>query len=166
MPAQVTLPPAIAPFAHCFPTAGYALDLASGRGLTSIWLARRGMTVTGVDVSPVAINDARALAQQCGVADRCHFDVFDLDDGLPPGPVANVIVCQLFRDSRLDQAVMARLAPGGLLAISALSEVGAAPGRFRAPAGELTRAFGPLDVIAAEEAHGVAWLLGTSPRLT
>ena len=42
------------------------------------------------------------------------------------------ILCHKFRDRRLDQAIIERLAPGGLLAIAVLSEVGAAPGPFRA----------------------------------
>jgi hypothetical protein len=116
------------------------------------------MTVTGVDVSPVAVEQARALAAAHGVP--CHFDVVDLDGGLPPGPPVNVVVCQRFRDARLDAAIVERLIPGGLLAISALSEVGAGPGRFRIPAGELLRAFPHLTVEAAGEADGMAWLLG------
>ncbi|SRX95273.1 putative methyltransferase [Ilumatobacter coccineus YM16-304] [Mycobacterium shimoidei] len=143
-----------------FPTTGQALDLACGQGLTAVWLARRGMAVWGLDVSAVAIDQARDLARACGVDDRCRFEVVDLDHGLPPGPAVQVIVCNRFRDRRLDAAIIRRLAPGGLLAITALSEVGAAaPGPFRAAAGELTAAFGQLDVITAGEGGGAAWLL-------
>jgi 2-polyprenyl-3-methyl-5-hydroxy-6-metoxy-1,4-benzoquinol methylase len=146
-------------YAEAFPTRGRALDLACGQGLGSIWLARRGMDVTGVDISPVAIKQAHDLARQCGVADRCHFDVVDLDDGLPAGPPADVILCHKFRDRRLDRAVIDRLAPGGLLAIAVLSELGAAPGPFRAVAGELSRAFAGLNPVASGEGEGQAWLL-------
>ncbi|BBY30246.1 class I SAM-dependent methyltransferase [Mycolicibacterium sediminis] len=142
-----------------FPSAGYALELACGSGSVAVWLARRGSHVTAVDVSPVAIAAAVRLAEAAGVADRCRFSVVDLDDGLPEGPPVNVLVCQRFRDGRLDRDVLARIAPGGVLAVTALSEVGAEPGRFRAAAGELTRAFGSLDVITAGEADGLAWLL-------
>ena len=55
--------------------------------------------------------------------------------------------------------IIERLAPGGLLAISALSEVGASPGPFRVTAGELGRAFAALERIAAGEGDSVAWLL-------
>lgn len=147
-----------APYRDLFPTTGVALDIACGRGAATVWLALRGMTVTGVDVSPVAVEQARALAAAHGV--HCRFDVVDLDGGLPPGPPLNVVVCQRFRDARLDAAIVERLAPGGLLAISALSEVGAGPGRFRVPAGELARAFPSLRVEADGEADGLAWLLG------
>lgn len=147
------------PFEDVFPTTGQALDVACGRGQAAVWLARRGLDVTGLDVSSVAIERAGDLARAHGVAGHCRFEVVDLDAGLPPGPPVNVVVCQRFRDGRLDHAVIDRLAPGGLLAISALSEVDAAPGPFRVVAGELGRAFGALDVIAHAEAHGEAWLL-------
>ncbi|MCG5433292.1 class I SAM-dependent methyltransferase [Mycobacterium sp. MYCO198283] len=155
----VALPPEFRPFAAQFPVAGVALDLACGDGLAAVWLARRGLTVLGVDVSPVAIARAAALAQRCGVAQRCRFAAADLDDGLPAGPAADVIVCHRFRDRRLDAAIVGRLASGGLLAVSACSEVGAAPGPFRARPGELRRAFASLRVLAGGEADGAAWLL-------
>ncbi len=93
------------------------------------------------------------------MADRCRFVVADLDEGLPAGPRANVICCLAFRDERLDAAITARLAPGGLLAATALSEVGGRRGRFRTAAGELDRAFGHLHVLASGESDGRAWLL-------
>ena len=152
-------PGAFAAYAERFPTAGRALDLACGPGPGTVWLARRGLNVWGLDVSPVAIAQARDLAERSGVADRCQFDVVDLDEGLPDGPPVDVILCHKFRDRRLDQAIIERLAPGGLLAIAVLSEVGAAPGPFRAAAGELPAAFAVLNSVAAGEGGGHAWLL-------
>ena len=142
-----------------FPTTGRALDVACGRGFAAVWLAQRGLEVVGLDVSAVAIGQARELARHSGVDDHCRFDVVDLDDGLPDGPAVDVILCHRFRDPRLDQAFIERLAPGGLLATAALSEVGAEPGPFRAAPGELAVAFAELDVIAAGEGQGQAWLL-------
>jgi len=40
-----------------------------------------------------------------------------------------------------------------------LSQVGAAPGPFRAVAGELSAAFPDLDPLASGEGQGCAWLL-------
>ena len=156
---EPSLPGVFLPFADGFPTGGRGLDLACGRGEAAVWLARRGVAVRGFDVSAVAIAQARALAQRCGVTDRCRFDVVDLDDGLPPGPPVDVVICNRFRDPRLDHAIVERLAVGGLLAVSALSEVGASPGPFRVAAGELRTAFSKLVVIAGDEADGQAWLL-------
>jgi 2-polyprenyl-3-methyl-5-hydroxy-6-metoxy-1,4-benzoquinol methylase len=148
-----------AAFEDRFPTTGHALDLACGQGAVSVWLAHRGLDVRGVDVSTTAVEQARDLARRFGVEGRCRFDVVDLDAGLPDGPPVDVLVCHKFRDPRLDWAILDRLAPGGLLAVSALSEVGASPGRFRAAPGELTAAFAGLQVIAAGEGDGEAWLL-------
>ncbi|ORV87532.1 SAM-dependent methyltransferase [Mycobacterium interjectum] len=157
-------PDLLARHASEFPAAGRALDLACGQGAGAVWLARRGLDVRGFDVSPVAIDQAREVARLAGVAERCHFEVFDLDDGLPPGPPVDVILCHKFRDRRLDGAIIDRLAPSGLLVIAALSEVGATPGPFRAAPGELPAAFAPLEPIAAGEGDGHAWLLARRAR--
>lgn len=163
-PVEPGLPGAFAGHEAVFPVSGTALDLACGRGLGSLWLARRGLDVWGVDVSAVAIGQAAALTARHGMTDRCRFEVVDLDHGLPPGPPVDVILCHRFRDRRLDSAIVERLAAGGLLAMCALSEVGAAPGRFRAAPGELLAAFAALEVVASGEADGEAWLLARRSR--
>ena len=152
-------PPLIAPYEHLLPTTGHALELACGRGLGAVWLARRGLDVWGLDVSTVAIDLARDLARRNGVGERCTFDVVDLDRGLPEGPPVDLVLCHRFRDPRLDRAIIQRLAPGGVLAMTALSEVDTGPGRFRVAPGELPAAFTDLDVIVAGERQGEAWLL-------
>lgn len=124
-----------------------------------MWLANHGLDVWGVDVSEVGIAQARDLARHQGFDQHCRFDVVDLDGGLPAGPQVDMLLCNKFRDRRLDRALIARLAPGGLLAICTLSEVGAEPGPFRAARGELLSAFGELDIVAADEADGHAWLV-------
>ena len=146
-----------------FPTTGHALELACGRGGGAVWLARRGLQVWGVDISAVAIDQARAGAALWEVGDRCRFDVVDLDRGLPPGPRVDVVSCHRFWAPGLHDAVIDRLASGGVLAISVLSEVDAAPGRYRAPPGELAAAFGGLEQVCAGEGHGIAWLLARKP---
>lgn len=160
-PADAAIaPPVFASFEALFPTRGRALELACGRGRGAIWLASRGMQVHGVDVSSVAIDLARQLALRSGYADRCSFDVVDLDGGLPECAPVDLLLCHLFRDPRLDRAIIERVAPGGLLAVAVLSEVGAAAGRFRAAPGELRAAFGELERLVEGEGEGRAWLLG------
>ncbi|MEI7714806.1 MAG: class I SAM-dependent methyltransferase [Mycobacterium sp.] len=155
----VGLPDILAGHAELLPVAGHALDLACGQGGIAVWLALRGLEVRGWDISSVAIGHARDLARRAGVGERCRFDVADLDDGLPAGPPVDLIVCHKFRDHRLDDAVLGRLKPGGLLALVVLSEVGAAPGPFRAAAGELPAAFAGLHPLVAGEGRGHAWIL-------
>src|SRR5262245_10820869 len=76
-------PSAFAAFAENLPTTGFALEIACGRGEAALWLASRGMRVLGVDLSPVAIDLARERAARSGLAERCQFEVADLDLGLP-----------------------------------------------------------------------------------
>ena len=93
------------------------------------------------------------------LADRCSFQVEDLDGGLPEGAPVDLILCYLFRDQRLDGAMIERLALGGLLAVAIQSEVGAGPGPFRARPGELRDAYGELGVLVHGEGDGMAWIL-------
>ena len=154
------LPGVFVPFEHHFPTRGDALEVACGQGRLAVWLAQRGMGVLGVDISSVAIDHARRLAAVSGVADRCHFDVADLDAGLPEGLHVDLLACHMFRDRQLDQPMIDRLAPDGILAVATLSEVGSGPGSFRARPGELREAFARLEALAEGEAEGIAWFLG------
>ena len=45
---------------------GPALDIGCGEGADAIWLARRGWTVTAIDVSDVAVGRAREAAERAG----------------------------------------------------------------------------------------------------
>lgn len=156
-------PPEFAPHVDLFPKTGDALELACGRGRAGVWLANRGLDYFGVDVSPVAIDLARQLVEGLSLSDRCRFVVHDLDKGLPDGPQVALLLCYKFRDPRLDGESIARLQPGGILAIAVLSEVGAGPGRFRARPGELTDAFAGLETMVSGEADGMAWFIGRKP---
>lgn len=52
------------------------IDLGCGTGNYSIYLARNGFDVTGIDISPSAIGIAKENARGKGV--RCHFIVADV----------------------------------------------------------------------------------------
>jgi SAM-dependent methyltransferase len=49
---------------------GRALDVGCGEGADAIWLARRGWTVTAIDISDVAVSRAREAAELAGTAIR------------------------------------------------------------------------------------------------
>lgn len=153
-------PRALAAFQDLFPTTGIALDVACGRGTGSVWLARRGMEVLGVDVSAVAIDMARRLAELVEVVDRCSFQVHDLDRGLPDSSLVDLVLCHKFRDPGLDAPMIERLAPGGVLAIVALCQEGDGTRPFRVRPGELREAFDRLEILADDEDEGVARLIG------
>jgi len=161
-------PPAVlsgaAELAACFPATGRALDVACGRGGVAVWLARRGLAVDAVDISPAGLTAGARLAAEHGVGERIRWIAHDLDHGLPAGCAGryDVVVCQLFRDPARYPDLAAALVPGGLLAVTVLSEVGAEPGPFRAPAGELRAAFSGLEVLLDRESDGEATLLARS----
>jgi len=142
------------------PTSGRALDVACGRGGVALWLARRGLAVDAVDVSPVGLAAAARRAADLPVRWIRH----DLDVGLPELGRYDVVVVQRFRAPALYPALVSSLAPGGLLVVTVLSEVDEGPGPFRAAPGELAAAFGSLDVLLHREANGEASLVGRRSR--
>jgi SAM-dependent methyltransferase len=156
-------PPVFAHLEHQFPEEGNALDIACGRGEGAVWLASRGMDYWGVDISPVAVRMAESLVAATGLSDRCRFEVWDLDDGLPPGESVDLLFCHMFRDPARYEAMADRIGTGGLLAMAALSEVGAEPGEYRCRPGELRDAFRHLEIIDEGEGQGLTWILARRP---
>ena len=95
-----------------------ALSVADGEGRNSVWLAAQGLEVDAVEISPRAVEKARRLAADRGVAVR--FEVADVREWHWPAARYDVIVAifiqfaspseraQLFRNVRR------ALKPGGL----------------------------------------------------
>ena len=129
---------------------GRALDLGCGEGGDAIWLAERGWSVTGVDISPSAIARAREAAGALGVAPSPTFVVADLSTWEPEGGPFDLVMAS-FLHSPVDLARTAVLrrgadevAPGGHLLIvshvtppTGMSTGGHTPPRFLTPAQEL-----------------------------
>jgi SAM-dependent methyltransferase len=88
------------------------LDVGCGVGRWSRRLAARGAHVTGVDLSPTMIAEARRRAVAEGVADRCRFeaqDLSELDAGAKFDLVLGVTVLQHILDPAALVAAMARM---------------------------------------------------------
>lgn len=105
------------------------LDAGCGPGRHSLALARRGMDVVGVDLSPEFVALARAAADAAGTA-NVRFEVGDVRALAYDGEFdAVVCLCQggfgLLGGGPDEDAVMARFAaalrPGGRLALSAFN---------------------------------------------
>ncbi|MFP2905597.1 class I SAM-dependent methyltransferase [Pyxidicoccus sp. 3LFB2] len=95
------------------PRAGRVLDVAGGTGQEALWLARRGLDVTLLDISEVALDRAAAAARAADVSLRTlRLDVEV--EPLPPGPF-DVVLCLNFLWRPLFAAFPKVLAPGGLL---------------------------------------------------
>lgn len=75
---------------------GRVLDLGSGEGGDSIWLALQGWVVTAVDVSATALSRARSAAEAAGVeTDRIDWIEQDLATWTPQGEYDLVSGCFL-----------------------------------------------------------------------
>ena len=89
------------------------LDIGCGVGRWSRWLAARGAVVTGVDLSPTMISEARRRAAHAGLASRCRFfvqDLADLDAGGPYDLILGVTVLQHILDVGALRRAVLRLA--------------------------------------------------------
>lgn len=91
-----------------------ALDIACGQGRNSLFLARRGFDVLGVDGSEVAIEKACRGAADAGLA--IEYRHMDVRQQLPDGEFDLVIMFNFLVKSLLPD-IYARVAPGGFLAI-------------------------------------------------
>lgn len=143
------------------PSSGRCVDIASGTGAVSLWLAQRGLEVTALDVSDVAIGRLEVAASASGLSGRIDARTVDLDQGLPADlDDLDLAVCQRFRDPALYKPIVDRLHAGGLAVVSVLSSVGAEePGPFHATPGELSVAFGAderCEILHQFEGDGVA----------
>jgi SAM-dependent methyltransferase len=91
------------------------LDFACGGGVTSAWLARSGVHVTGVDLSPASIRTARGVADALGL--NIDLQVADVERlKLPPGGFDAVVGRYALHhlDVEVMAPVLARcIAPGG-----------------------------------------------------
>lgn len=102
---------------------GTALDIGCGEGRNAIWLAENGWLVTAADFSAVAVDKARSIAAERGVAVDWH--VADVVEWRPPDTYDLVVVLYL-QLPQPERAVMlatavAALAPGGRLIVVAHS---------------------------------------------
>ncbi|MBI2894314.1 MAG: methyltransferase domain-containing protein [Deltaproteobacteria bacterium] len=153
------------------PRRGRALDVAGGAGRNAVWLARRGLAVTALDISETALAIARTDAARAGVV--LSTLAIDLEvEPLPPGPWDLVLSFHY-----LQRGLFARfpevLAPGGLLVYvqatrSNLERWERPSERFLLEDGELARLVTGLEVLRLEEGwldegHHDARLLARKP---
>jgi SAM-dependent methyltransferase len=116
-----------------------ALDVACGGGRNSVYLARNGFAVTGVDDSDVALAEAARRARDAGL--EVDFRLMNLDFLLRP----------------LVPRLHAVTAPGGYLLMEVLLQSGAGAPRhnpeFAVESGELAALFAALPgtVVASSE---------------
>jgi SAM-dependent methyltransferase len=113
--------PFLAAQAHYLKPGMTALSIADGEGRNGVWLARQGLKVTTVDLSPEGIAKAQRLAARFGVAiDTVCADLEAWDWGPPRFDIVVGILFQFagpaWRDG-IFRAMKDVLKPGGLVMI-------------------------------------------------
>ena len=105
---------------------GEALEAGCGEGADAIWLAQRGWTVTGVDVSAVALERAASASGEAGgdVARRITWQREDLLTWVPEPERYDLVSAQFmhFPPAELaafHQGLAAAVRPGGTLLLIA-----------------------------------------------
>jgi SAM-dependent methyltransferase len=88
--------PFLVEHAHLLPARGHALDVAGGAGRNAVWLAKRGLDVTLIDISRVAIDRAERKADAAGVGDRLRLLEADLDTAELPAPLFELVLITNF----------------------------------------------------------------------
>jgi tellurite methyltransferase len=92
---------------------GRALELAMGEGQNAIFLARQGFSVTGVDISEVAVERSQRWAQQAGVTiEACCMD---LRCAILPANTYDVVACFYYLQRNLLPQIVNTLRTGGMV---------------------------------------------------
>lgn len=104
--------------------AGRALDIGSGEGADSIWLAQRGWTVTALDLSQTGLDKSAAHAQSLGddIAERITWQQADLIEWVAEPDAYDLVTAQFMHLPKpqifdLQLKLAASVAPGGTLLI-------------------------------------------------
>lgn len=132
-------------YSHMLPQKGTALDLASGLGQNSFYLAKQGLKVEAWDISTVGIEklQEQASKQSLGVTGRC----LDATQAWPDAQF-DVVYISFFLERELCPQIIKCLKPGGLLIYQTFNSV-ALEGKpsnpkFLLKEGELLRLFADL----------------------
>jgi SAM-dependent methyltransferase len=153
-------------------TPGAALDLGMGQGRNALFLASQGWRVTGVDISDVAIAEAREKAEKVGLkiaTVQQGLNQFDIGEGKWNLIVLSYMQFWLARQEPAEFERLAKgLAPGGVLAVEGFASEDAPGGpQFGFQTNQLLQAFaGRLRVVEYRDAIEASdWKLGTKNRV-
>jgi 2-polyprenyl-3-methyl-5-hydroxy-6-metoxy-1,4-benzoquinol methylase len=149
-----------------------ALDVASGVGRHTIWLAEQGWNVTAVDVSDAALETARNRTAPLSI--QVNFVREEIETFLDRAQLFDLVVVFLFLDRTLFSRIQNALRPGGILIYKTYTSeqtrfgVGPRNPEHLLNPGELSRAFPGLRVLhCAEivEQSATAELVAVKPRV-
>ena len=130
---------------------GTALDIGMGQGRNALYLAEKGWEVTGVDLSDVAVEQAKASAADRGVKlNAVVSDVDAFDFGKERWDlITSVYMHAWHRRSTTDipKRIYDALKPGGILVIEGFAEP---PNKAGLQTAQLAKQFGSLRIIRNE----------------
>ena len=147
------------------PTAGSALDLASGSGQNAVHLALNGFTVTAVDGSENGMRLALQLAAQCGTSITPRVE--DLDD-FTTNERYDLVIVFYYLNRLLYKKLPLLLNPNGILIVKTFNLDFAIkkPGfdkNYMLNNHELITTFSQLEIIQHEESPihspGKSWVI-------
>ncbi|MFT3711176.1 MAG: class I SAM-dependent methyltransferase [Archangium sp.] len=145
---------------------GRALDVGMGQGRNALFLARKGWTVTGFDVSSVGVEQAKAVAKNEGLSlDAQVADADAYDYGTAKWDLVALIYVG---GADLAAKVDASLKPGGLVVVEFFHKDMEGPhghsmGAFAT--GELKQLFAGYEIIRDEVVDDVAEWGGQRSKL-
>jgi tellurite methyltransferase len=133
---------------------GRALDVACGAGRNALFLAARGFEVDAVDISAVALDRARALAQAAGL--QVNWIEQDLDETLALNADYALVVVTRYVNLPLIRQLADKLGPGGFLVceehlVTTAEVIGPSNPAFRVRPGELREVAGGLQIRFMQE---------------
>ncbi len=139
-----------------------ALSIADGEGRNSVWLAEQGIDVVAVELSNIAVDKARRLAAQRGVAPRFEIaSILDWEWGEARFDVIAAIFFQFASPAQrsvIFRHIVAALKLGGLLILQGYTprqvdyKTGGPPSRENMYTETLLReAFAELDIMHLHE---------------
>lgn len=139
-----------------------ALAIADGEGRNGVWLAQQGLDVVSTDISPVAVEKARTLAESKGV--QVDFRVCDIREWVWPNAEFDVVAAIFIQFATPDErpaifhGLKRALRPGGHLILQGYTpqQVEYKTGGPSQPenmytATMLSEAFGDMDILHLRE---------------
>jgi 2-polyprenyl-3-methyl-5-hydroxy-6-metoxy-1,4-benzoquinol methylase len=145
---------------------GVALDVGTGQGRNAVYLAREGWDVTGMDISQVALDAARANAAKSGVSirtEKAAYDTFDF--GVNKWDLIVIVFAWApVSDPAFVAKLRTSLRPGGFVLFEHFCEPMTPMIRALKPS-ELKTFFADFDILSYEETEGTADWGGPGSRL-
>lgn len=101
-------------------------DIGCGAGLVDLYFAKKGFTVTGIDISKKAIAAAKKSAKLIGLENRVEFSAIDFPNRVPLGTFDYILCSEVLEHLENDQLALEKLyqllKKGGIAIISVPSE--------------------------------------------